>query len=383
MTFPSHHRRRLVGAAAGAAALGVFSIAAAPLPPPVRPADGSPIQVTQLMDMSPSQQELSRDYSTGFRLAFAELKATTGQRVELKSIEVDGSEAEIQAAIQKVRADSTQVALVGTVGESLALASLRQSAQGGLDIAHVAPWLADSRFDNDPRLFALFASREDQIRYVLKGLATMGVSELGIVYPNAAHEAELQPGTARMIDRLQLKARVLTVPPGKDAETFASQLDAKLPYFLLFMGGDIELALFTRGLSKRHMQRYVICLSDVDAATFLLLDPGKSVPVIFTRVVPDPRTSPAAVVRSYRTALQRYFAEDPSPTSLAGYLGGRYAASVLASAGPNPGRARVLAEFKRRSALDLDGWRVEYGSDGRASSYVAQTLLNTSGSFVG
>jgi hypothetical protein len=381
MTSHSTQRRRLLGAMAGAAALG--ATAARATTPPVHAGEGAPVQVTQLMDVSATQQELSRDYATGFRLAFQELKSTTGQRVDLRFVEVDGSEAALNDAIQKVRADSAQVALIGTVGEGLALASLQASQRQGLEIAHVAPYLADTRFDGDAHLFALFASREDQIRFVLKGLSAMGVSELGIVYPNAAQQAALQPGTAKIIEKLQLKARVMSVPAGQDAEAFSRGFDSKVPYFLLFMGADIELALFTRGLSQRGMQRYVICLSDVDPTTFLQLAPGKSVPVIFTRVVPDPRTSPFAVVRSYRAALQRYFSEDPSPTSLAGYLGGRYAAAVLAAAGPNPTRARVLAEFKRRSAIDLDGWRVEFGDDGRASSYVAQTLLNANGSFVG
>ena len=380
MPLCSFNRRRLIGSAAGAAALSIFSTRAA-IAPSARLPEGPLVQVTQLMDMSPSQQALSRDYATGFRLAFAELKVTTGLRVELKSIEIDGSDAALHAALQAVKIDSNQVALIGTVGENLALATLQQAKRDGLEIAHIAPWLADSRFDSDANLFALFASREDQIRYVLKGFATMGVSEIGIVYPNARHEAALQPGTTQILERLKLKARVLTATPDLDLESFGRRIDLKAPYFLLFMGGAIELALFTRGLSG-GVQRYVVCLSDVDASTFLQLNPGKAVPIVFTRVVPDPRDSKVAVVRAYKSALQRYFDEDPSPASLAGYLGGRYAAPVFSAAGSNPGRARVLSEFRRRVASNLDGWRFDFAADGRASSYVSQTLLNRNGGFI-
>lgn len=384
MNLPSPYRRLLLGRAATAAvALTLSSTRAAGLSQVARPNDGPVVQMTQLMDMSPSQQALSRDYATGFRLAAAELKAAAGPRIEIKSIEVDGSLAALQDAIQKVKSDSSQVALIGTVGEGLALASLKQSEQSRLEIAHVAPWLADSRFDGDANLFALFASREDQIRYVLKSIVNMGVSEVGIVYPSAAYEAALQPGTAQIIERLKLKARVLTAAQDRDLESFGSRLDPKVPYFLLFMGNAIELALFTRGLSGKGVQRYVVCLSDVDANTFRQLNPGKAVPVVFTRVVPDPRDNKVAVVRAYKAALQRYFDEDPSPASLAGYLGGRYAAFVIATAGPSPGRARVLSEFKRRVAINLDGWHFDFAADGRASSYVSQTLLNSSGSLIG
>ncbi len=348
-----------------------------------RAAEQPAVRVTQLMDTSPSQQALSRDYATGFRLAFAELKATTGLNVQLKAVEVGDSDADAQAALKAIGEDSAQVALVGTVGERLALASLAHADSGRLEIAHVAPWLADSRFDANPNLFALFASREDQIRHVLKNLATMGVAKIGIVYPTAAHATALQPGMAQIAERLKLEAQVLTAPKGRDLESFGGQLPASTPYFLLFTGDAIELALFTRGLAKRGVQRTVVCLSDVDTNTFLQLSPGKGVPIIFTRVVPDPRTSKVAIVRSYRNALQRYFDEDPSPTSFAGYLGGRYAGAVIAGAGTEPGRAKLLTQFKRRAAVDLDGWRFDYAGGSRASSQVSQILLNSSGNFVG
>ena len=68
---------------------------------------------------------------------------------------------------------------------------------------------------------------------------------------------------------------------------------------------------------------------------------------------------------------------------LAGYLAGRYAATVLASAGPGASRAKVLAEFQRRRPLELDGWQLAFDAHGRASSFVSQTMLNTRGNFVG
>ncbi|MDB5730899.1 MAG: amino acid/amide transporter substrate-binding protein family, partial [Variovorax sp.] len=231
-------------------------------------------------------------------------------------------------------------------------------------------------------LFAIFASREEQLRHVLKNMAGMGVTELGLVYPTPAQAQALQPSTSAFAARLQLKTRALTVPAGEDIERYASRLPPDAPVFLVFMGQSIELALFTRGLGQRGSQRYVVCLSDVDTTTFLQLKPAKAVPVIFTQVVPNPRAGKVGVVRSYRAALQRLFDEAPSPVSLAGYLAGRYAAAVLAGAGPNPTRARVLAEFQRRRPLELDGYHLEFARDGRASRYVSQTLLNAQGNFI-
>lgn len=371
--------RGLAGAF-GAAALSTHSSLSGAQP---RTADAGTMRVTQLLDMSPDQQQLSRDYATGIRLAFAELRKANLPVPQLASVETDGSAASARAALQSIRDDATQVAILGTAGEGLALASLQESARLQLDIAHVAPWLADPQLDGDPRLFALFASREEQIRYVLKTLSVVGVHELGLVYPSQRHADTMQAGMAAIAARLSLKTRSLVIPKGQDITQYAARLPAGAPFFLMFMGGSIELALFTQGLSQRGTQRYVLCLSDVDTNTFMQLNPGKKVPVIFTDVVPNPHTSKLPVVRAYRSALQRLFAEDPSPVSLAGYLAGRYAAAVLAAAGPGATRARVLAEFQRRRPLELDGWHLAYSPQGRASNFVSQTLLNTSGNFVG
>lgn len=380
--FREFTRRRFFGAGCVAtlAAIGAqpsVSMAQTRAPQP------SATRVTQLLDMSPDQQELSRDYATGVRLAFAELRKANIAAPQLTTIETDGSASAVRAAILGVKNDPSQVALLGAVGEGLALASLKESAQAQLEIAHVAPWLADPRYDQDRHLIALFASRAEQMRQVLKSLAVMGVSELGVVYPSPLHAEALQAGTAALTERLQVKVRALTVPVGQDMAQFASQLKATDPFFLLFMGASIELAQFTRGLSQRGAPRYVICLADVDTTTFMQLDPGKKVPIIFTQVVPNPRSSKVPIVRAYRDALGRLFDEPPSPVSLAGYIAGRYAATVLGGIEPNAGRAKVLAEFQRRRPVQLDGWRVEFEDSGRGSSYVSQLLLNAQGAFIG
>lgn len=376
-------RRQLLRGLAGALGTTTISSLAFPALAQTRAADATALRVTQLLDMSPDQQQLSRDYSTGIRLALAEMKKANLPVPQLSAVEIDGSAAAARSALQAIRDDATQVAVLGTAGEGLALASLAESAQIKLDIAHVAPWLADPQMDDNPRLFALFASREEQIRYVLKTLSVVGVQELGLVYPSPQHADALQAGMAVIANRLQLKTRSLVVPKGKDIAAYAAQLPANAPMFLMFMGGAIELALFTQGLGQRGTQRYLMCLSDVDTNTFMQLNPGKAVPVIFTDVVPNPHTSKLPVVRNYRAALQRLFDEAPTPVSLAGYLAGRYAATVLTAAGPGASRARVLAEFQRRRPIELDGWHLAFDAHGRASSFVSQTMLNTRGNFVG
>ena len=341
------------------------------------------LRVVQLLDTSPDQQELSRDYSSGVRLAFAQIKQAGGRTPQLVSIDIDGSAAALREALQKTRSDPSQIALLGAVGGRLAAQSVATARELSLDIAHVAPWLADSRFDAEPAVFPIFASRDAQIRHAIAALAVAGVNELGLVYTSRREEEAADADIAAIAARLKLRTRRLAVAPGQDIAAFAAALPRDTPAFLLFLGGSIELAQFTQGLAKQTLARYIICLSDVDTTTLMQLGPGKSASLIFAQVVPNPQAASVPVVRSYRHALKALFDEPPSPVSLAGYLAGRYAAQVLAASEGTPSRASVLAEFQRRRSVDLDGYRIEFAKGGRGSNYVSQTLLGSDGRLIG
>ena len=385
-------RRWLARCAAGAATLSSPAWIALPAfaqaPSKPRNADAKTLRVVQLLDTSGDQQELARDYSTGVRLAFAELRQAGGPNAgrvpQLVSIATDGSAASLNDALARVKGDPTQVALLGAVGGRLAAASIAAAKQAQLEIAHVAPWLADSRFDGEPSVFTIFASREAQIRHALGALATLGVAELGLVYPGKREEDAMHDELAEITERLKLRARRLSVPPGQDVAAYAASLRDDIPAFLLFLGGSIELAQFTQGLTKQKLPRYIICLSDVDTTTLLQLNPGRSASIIFAQVVPNPQSNSAPFVRSYRSTLKALFDEPPAPVSLAGYLAGHYAARVLGGLEAGASRGAVLAEFERRRAIDLDGYRIEFAPhQGRGSSFVSQTMLGANGRLIG
>lgn len=342
-----------------------------------------PPRVAQLLDTSADQQELSRDYSTGVRLAFAELSQAGVRVPQLVSAETDGSPASMQRALRSVLADPSQVLLLGTVGEKLALTSIDAAKQIGLDIAHVAPWLADSRFDTDRQVFPIFASRDAQIRHALQSLASVGFKDIGLVYANPGLAQSLHPGIIQTTHGLQLGTQQFVARAGQDLDGFGAGLPTASPAILLFLGGTLELAQFVKGMGRRGLQRYVVCLSDVDTTTLQQLGVGKGVPLIFTQVVPNPQSSSAPVVRAYRTGLKRLYDEPPSSVSLAGYVAGLYAAQTLARLDADASRPSVLAEFQRKSALDLGGIRIEFAKDGRGGKFVSQTMLSGNGKLIG
>lgn len=370
-------RRRLVAAAPLAAALGLPSVAGA------QQRGMRSLRVAQLLDVSPDQQDLSRDYATGVRLGVAELNQS-GRPWQLVTLESDGSAASLAQVAKRLREETDVAMLIGTAGERLALASAATLRQEGLAIAQVGPWVADNSLDGDDSVFSLFASRETQLRRALQDLGSMGVRELAVVFAGPRERAALGAGIEELAARLSLRTVPLVAPAGTDLSTWAATLPAASPVLQLFIGGAPELARFTQGLSQIGRQRYVVSLADVDMTTLLQMGPGKSVPLILTQVVPNPQSSALPVVRGYRTLLKQLFDEAPSPMSLAGYLATRYAAQALGKFDAPPSRAQALSELQRRPSIDLGGFAISFGSgQRRGSQFVAQTMLTADGRLIG
>ncbi|MCM5680945.1 ABC transporter substrate-binding protein [Schlegelella sp. S2-27] len=374
-------RRRLLHAAALAPLSALSGTPAAAR----SQAAGVSARAVQILDMSTEQQELSRDYSTGVRLAWTELARsdTSAAGISLATVQTDGSPAGLEQALAELRDDAATCVLIGSVGDRLAVQSVTMARKLRLSIAHVGPWMADSRHDGHDEVFCLFASREQQMRHALQSLEGMGLAELGIVYPRASEQAAYQNELQVLLQKLKLRAKAFVPRVGDDWAALAEQLPGSAPAVLLFLGGTLELARFSQALARRGLQRYVVSLSDVDVPTLMQVGSGPSVPLILTQVVPNPQTSSIPVVRHYRHLLRQLFEEAPSHISLAGYLAGRYAAQVLQRMRGGYARDSVLAEFRRRPAVDLDGYRFNFAVKNRGSAYVTQTLLTREGKLIG
>ena len=372
-------RRRLILGASGAALLSPGLHARAQ----TRSA-AEPIRLAQLLDSSQDQQDISRDYATGVRIAVNDFNRSARKPIQLVNFESDGSADSLKSALQAIRKDAALCALIGTAGERLALDSIEAARTEGLAIAHLAPWLSDSRYDNDRDVIPVFASREAQIRYALKSLESLGIVDIGLVYSSEREYAALHVGVDAAA--LSLKLRPVDYVParGEAPASIANRLANGSPVLLLFLGGTIELSLFAQALSARKLQRYVVSLADIDVGTLVQLGVGRAVPLILTQVVPNPQSSTLPAVRDYRASLKIQFDEKPSQISLAGYLAARYVLPILARMERPPTRETVLSEFARRSSEDVGGFQIAFSaSQRRGSSYVTQTLLTGDGRQVG
>jgi hypothetical protein len=375
------NRRRGLAAAAGA-----FSFAALPAwaqggRNAAAPARG--LAIAQVVDTSPEQQDVAKDFLIGSRAAWQDINSRgglRGRRVAHLEIPVDGSPASLKEAVAQIAANPAVVAVSGTVGDPVAVQLAALLRQENVAVPHVAPWLQNSSVEVDERTFPIFAARQEQIAHALRSLSSMGMQECGAVFASPREHELYRDDLARIAAAMKLK--VVTYRATGDLAATGQRLGPATPALLLFIGGTPELVQFTQGLEKQSRQRYVIALADVNLQTVLQMGGARSTPVIATQAVPTV-TAPLPIVRRYREVLAKLFDEPPVALSLAGFIAAQYTHDVLAELDGNITRASALAAFQKREAVDVGGYRVAYDGQRRSATFVTQSLLTLDGRVVG
>jgi ABC-type branched-subunit amino acid transport system substrate-binding protein len=373
MTIVTLRRRALL---AGAAAC--VGLPAAAQRPALRP-----IAVAQLLDTSPAEQDVAKDFVIGARAAWQDINSRGGVRgrpVQHLVLDVDGSVASVQQAWQSVRDNAACVAFSGTVSDPVATllsARLRQDAAG---IAHAAPWLQSAGADVDDHTFAIFAGRREQVAHALKSLSVGGMQEVGAVFASP-REAQLYRDDLQR-SAAGLKLRLATWTGDGDLARLGQRLGPATPAVLLFIGGTPELVQLTQGLDRQARQRYVVAMADVNLQTVAQMGGGRTTPVIATQAVPMVSAA-LPVVRRYREVLARLFDEPPVALSLAGFIAAQYTYEVLNDIDGAVTRASALAAFQRRREVDVGGFRVRLEGPNRGAAFVTQSMLTADGRVVG
>lgn len=351
---------------------------------PSRAAQGSrATTVAQIVDMSTSQIDVSKDFLVGSRTAWQEINARgglQGSAVKHLVIEVDGTAASLRSAVDSLKSTPHCVAVFGTAGDRAASQLATILTREMPDIAHVAPWLQNVEATPSANTFPIFASRQDQIAHAIKSLSVMGISQVGAVYGSAAEHTAYRQDLEQISKALKLS--IVSYHTGGDLRDLAQSLTTQSPRVLLFIGGTPELVRFSQGIERQAAQRYIIAMSDVNLQSIQQMGMSRFTPMIATQVVPMVNSS-LPIVKAFRTALGRLYDEPATPLSLAGYVAARYTHEVLQGLDGPVTRASAMLAFARRSTVDLGGFRIAPEARHQGTAYVTQSMIAADGRLVG
>lgn len=339
--------------------------------------------VAQIVDMSTSQIDVSKDFLVGSRTAWQEINARGGLQgtfVKHLVLEVDGTAASLRSAVDSLKSTPHCVAVFGTAGDRAASQLAGILNRELPDIAHVAPWLQNVEATPLATTFPIFASRQEQIAHAIKSLSVMGIAQVGAVYGSAAEHTAYRQDLEQIAKALKLA--IVSYHTSGDLRDLAQSLTPDSPRVLLFVGGTPELVRFSQGIEKQAAQRYIIAMSDVNLQGIQQMGMSRFTPMIATQVVPMVNSS-LPIVKAFRTSLGRLFDEPATPLSLAGYVAARYTHEVLQGLDGPVTRASALQAFARRSTVDLGGFRIAPDTRNQGTAYVTQSMISADGRLVG
>jgi ABC-type branched-subunit amino acid transport system substrate-binding protein len=341
------------------------------------------LTVAQIVDISNSQIDVSKDFLVGSRTAWQEINAKGGIQgapVRHLVMEVDGSPTSLRTAVDSLKTEPHCVALFGSAGDRTAALLASMLRREMPELPHVAPWLQNVDAAASTNTFPIFASRQEQIAHAIKSLSVMGITQVGAVYGSAAEFSAYRNDLEQIAKALKLS--ITPYHTNGDLRDLAQTLTSDSPRVLLFVGGTPELVRFAQGVEKQAAQRYLIAMSDVNLQSIQQLGASRFTPMIATQVVPMVNSN-VPVVKAYRNALGRLFDEPPTPLSLAGYVSSRYTFEVLQGIEGTVTRTTALQAFVRRSPVDLGGLRITPDSRGQGTAYVTQSMVAADGRLIG
>lgn len=360
--------------------------------PSARKADSGPAHVVaQVADLSPDQQDVSRDFLVGSRTAWQEINAkggVQGRPVKHLTLETDGTSESLQSAWQTAQRQSQCVALSGCVGNATAsgLIALQAKTPSDSPLPFIAPWLHDTAaiaagVGASDTVFDVFAGHEAQITHAIKTLATMGVQTVGVAYASALVRRQSEAMVVHAAQSMALKVQSIPLPGAAARPGTGARVEQTI---ILFIGGTPELFAFLDQLAlPQGRQCYVVALADVNLQVLAQMGPtAAKASVIVTQAVPMVNAS-LPVVRGYRDALARFYDEPPSPLGLAGYIAARYTAELMGSISGAVTRSSMLAALQKRATMNIGGYAISYQGRQRANAYVTQSMLTTNGRIIG
>ncbi len=370
-------RRKWVGygvASVGASLSGWSGVA--------KGAEPDTVVVTQVVDMSPQQQDVSRDFIAGSKAAWQTFNikgGLRGKKFQHAVVETDGSSAAVKSAWNAAVADPRCIAISGSVGSAVSeqLSALQASAASGKALPIVAPWLHNPT-DKGSRdgVFDIFAGQHQQVEFAVRSLAIMGVPRVVTIFSSALYEQQSRSQVEKAASATRIAVDYV---PATELSGGGYKYRPDVPV-VLFLGGTLELHEFiTKMAMPAGRQCYVIALADVNLQVLAQMSKIPSqISVVATQVVP-PVTSGTAVVREYREALSRLFDEEPTPQGLAGFIAAKFTEAAIARSAQPWSRSSLLATLRRQEDSDLGGFNVLFNKGMRISQYVTQTVIARDG----
>ena len=333
-------------------------------------------------------RELGTNMRLGIQTAFHEVNESGGVHGRaLELISFDDAyepEAAVNNTLRLIEQEEV-FALIGEVGTPTSRSATPVAADAG--IPFIAPFtgaefLRDDGWQNIINLRASYYQETEEM--VARLIDDLGITRIGVLFQDDSYGRAGYRGVLFALDRRDLKPASIGLYPRNTTAIKAALLDLSQgnPEAVIMIGAYDPVAELVSWARHTGVDPIFMTVSFVgsNALARELGSDGEGVYV--TQVVPFPTDDSLRIVSSYINALS---ASDPEAVpgfvSFEGYLAGRLAIEGLRRCGHEVDRACFLEILNYTDYIDIDGFRLHYGSDNQGSNEVFLTVIGDDGKY--
>ena len=328
-------------------------------------------------------QELGLNMRLGIEAAFAEANrdgGVHGRRLDLASLD-DSYEPEAAVTNTQRLIESDGVfALIGEVGTPTSRSATPVAAAA--QVPFIAPFtgaefLRDDNWRNIINLRASYYQETEEI--VARLIADQGTDRIAVMFQDDSFGRAGYRGVLQALDRREMAPVAIGLYPRNTTAVRTALLDLQQgdPEAVVLVGAYQPVAALIAWARYVGEDWTFVTISFV-GANALAEELGPVGDGVFvTQVVPFPDDDSLPVVASYLAALSAHDPDAvPGFVSLEGYLAGRLAVAGLERCGRDLTRACFLDEILRGDPVDIDGFRLTFGTgDNQGSDQVFLTVI--------
>lgn len=320
-------------------------------------------------------RELGKNIRLGIEAAFAEANragGVAGRRIDLVSLDDSYEpEAAVTNTQQLIESDGV-FALIGGVGTPTSRSAAPIAADAG--VPFIAPFtgaasLRDQSWNNVINLRASYNQETEEI--VARLIADRGIERVAVLFQDDSFGRAGYRGVLQALDRRGMAPVAIGLYPRNTTAVRTALLDLQRgdPEAVVLVGAYQPVASLI-SWARRLGEDWTFATISFVGSNALAEELGPAGDGVFvTQVVPFPTDDSLPIVASYLSALS---AHDPGAVpgfvSLEGYLAGRMAVAGLERCGTDLTRTCFLDAILRGEPIDIDGFRLAFGSDDNQGS---------------
>lgn len=354
-------------------------------------AQGREIVVGQVAPFSGPQAVTGRAIHAGVKLYLDHVNAQGGVRgAKIRLLTRDDAQqaAQTVALTRELIASESPVALIGTVGTANVEALIADGVlqKSGVPLVGAVSGASSAIAGN--KVFVIKASYHEEVNRLFTNLAGLGIKRVGLVYQDDALGQDVIAGADAAARRhgIELIARAgyprNTVEVG---EAVAAMVKAEPQ--VVFLGATTAAAIeFVRQYREGGGLATLYGMSIIDTRQLLAkLGPEGARGFAFSVVLPLETQRTIAVNLEYLRLRDQSKDADLSARSIEGFIAAKALVHALhnAAAGGAPTPAAVVKSLQAMRKVDLGGYTLDFGQQGRSgSSYVNFAMLGDGGRVV-